>query len=162
MGWHHTLPSVLSPWYRLSGSITALGVSGLAVVLGIPRATGLPLSTPWLAAVAVASLLTGLFGLTLLVQAALIRLEFNDNALTVGRQGPVIRRFPYQQWLGWRLFWPAVPMLFYFREVNGIHFLPVLFKPEALEEQLRYHIGPPLNEQNIEREPNPVESGSEL
>jgi len=140
----------------------ALGVSGLAAVSGIPRATGLPLSTPWLAAVAVASLLTGLFGLVLLVQTVLIRLEFNDRALTLNRQGSVIRRFPYQEWLGWCLFWPAVPMLFYFREVNSIHFLPVLFNPEAFEEQLRFHIGPPLNEQNIEREPHPVESGSEL
>ncbi|MDB9314622.1 DUF3119 family protein [Spirulina sp. CS-785/01] len=74
-----------------------------------------------------------LFGLFLLVQAATIRLHFTETALEVYRSGTLIRHFPYQDWSNWRIFWNNVPVLFYFREVNSIHFLPVLFDPETLK-----------------------------
>jgi hypothetical protein len=79
----------------------------------------------------------GLFSLFLLVQAATIRLNFTDTALEVYRSGTQIRNFPYTDWQNWRVFWPSLPILFYFREVNSIHFLPVLFDPAALHNCLQ-------------------------
>jgi Protein of unknown function (DUF3119) len=73
-----------------------------------------------------------LFGLFLLYQTATLRLVFTATDLDVLRSGTLIRRFPYAEWLNWRVFWPAFPVLFYFREVKSIHFLPVLFDPTAL------------------------------
>ncbi len=73
-----------------------------------------------------------LFGVFLLIQALTIRLQFTETALDVYRSGKLIRRFPYSDWLNWRIFWKPVPILFYFKEVNSIHFLPILFDPETL------------------------------
>jgi hypothetical protein len=88
----------------------------------------------WLALVLV------LFGGFLLLQARLLRLEFNDDALLVWRGETEIRRFPYAAWLSWRVFWPGLPVLLYFREERSIHFLPVLFDPIVLREQLERHL----------------------
>jgi Protein of unknown function (DUF3119) len=74
----------------------------------------------------------GVFGLFLLLQAALIRLQFTETDLVVLRSSKEIRRFPYAEWQEWEIFWSPVPILFYFREVNSIHFLPVLFQPQEL------------------------------
>lgn len=74
----------------------------------------------------------GVFGLFLLIQAAIIRLQFTATALVVSRSGKEIRRFPYAEWQEWEIFWSPVPVLFYFREVKSIHFLPVLFQPQEL------------------------------
>lgn len=74
-----------------------------------------------------------LFGLFLLFQTATIRLQFTENALDVYRLGTLIRRFPYQDWQNWRIFWSPVPILFYFREIKSIHFLPILFDPKMLQ-----------------------------
>jgi hypothetical protein len=87
-----------------------------------------------------------LFGGFLLLQARLLRLEFAEGALVVWRSDREIRRFPYGAWLGWRLFWPAVPVLFYFREERSIHLLPVLFDATSLRQQLEQrlpHLAPP-------------------
>lgn len=73
-----------------------------------------------------------LFGVFLLIQALTIRLQFTETALDVYRSGKLIRHFPYSDWLNWRIFWKPVPILFYFKEVNSIHFLPILFNPETL------------------------------
>jgi hypothetical protein len=80
------------------------------------------------------------FGLFLVLQTALLRLEFSADALLVWRQDTLLRRFPYDSWLSWRLFWPALPVLFYFREERSIHFLPVLFNPGTLRQQLELHL----------------------
>ncbi|MGB0564450.1 MAG: DUF3119 family protein [Spirulinaceae cyanobacterium] len=74
-----------------------------------------------------------LFGIFLLIQAATIRLRFSDSSLEVYRSGMQIRDFPYSDWQNWRIYFPALPILFYFKEVNSIHFLPILFDPKALE-----------------------------
>jgi hypothetical protein len=86
------------------------------------------------------ALLLVLFGGFLLLQARLLRLEFDDAALLVRRGDREIRRFPYGAWLGWRLFWPAVPVLFYFREERSIHLLPVLFDATSLRQQLEQRL----------------------
>lgn len=77
-----------------------------------------------------------LFGGFLLLQARLLRLEFAAEDLVVWRGAKELRRFPYASWLGWRLFWPGLPVLFYFREERSIHLLPVLFDATGLKEQL--------------------------
>jgi Protein of unknown function (DUF3119) len=73
-----------------------------------------------------------LFGLFLLIQAATLRLLFTEKALEIYRGETMIRCFPYLEWQNWRIFWGSVPILFYFKEVNSIHFLPVLFDPKLL------------------------------
>lgn len=66
-------------------------------------------------------------------QTATISLRFTDSALDVYRSERLIRRFPYQEWQNWRIFWPSVPILFYFKEVKSIHFLPIVFDPKMLQ-----------------------------
>ncbi|MCU0517153.1 MAG: DUF3119 family protein [Oscillatoria sp. Prado101] len=97
----------------------------LPVVLAVLAVPLLPVQ-PW-AAIAIAIL-----GLFLLFQTATIRLKFTETALDVCRNDKLLRRFPYQEWQNWRIFWPPVPILFYFREVKSIHFLPILFDPKML------------------------------
>lgn len=78
------------------------------------------------------SLVTSLFGLFLMVQAVTLRLCFTSSDLDIYRGNALIRRFPYSEWVNWRIFWLPVPILFYFREVKSIHFLPILFNPKQL------------------------------
>ncbi|MEG4799042.1 DUF3119 family protein [Microcoleus sp. ARI1-B5] len=80
-----------------------------------------------------ASLSVSLFGLFLMYQAATLRLQFTPTDLDIYRSSNLIRRFAYREWLNWRIFWPAVPILFYFKEINSIHFLPVLFDRKMLQ-----------------------------
>ncbi len=77
-----------------------------------------------------------LFGLFLLFQTVTLRLQFTPTDLDVYRGEKMIRRFPYQEWQNWRIFWHPVPILFYFKEVKSIHFLPILFNPNTLKECL--------------------------
>ncbi|KGF73723.1 glycerol dehydrogenase [Neosynechococcus sphagnicola sy1] len=79
------------------------------------------------------SLTLSLFGLFLLFQAVTLRLLLTSMALEIYRGQTLIRRFPYGEWLNWQIFWSPLPILFYFREVNSIHFLPILFDPKALQ-----------------------------
>ena len=105
----------------------------LVVVLG---AVLLPLPLhPW------PTLVVVLFGVFLLIQSASLRLEFEERALIVWQNGRELRRFPYDQWLSWRLFAPWLPGLLYFRETQSIHFLPILFSPNELREQLELRVG---------------------
>jgi hypothetical protein len=80
------------------------------------------------------------FGLFLLIQSQILRLQFSADALLVWRGNSVLRTFPYSAWLGWKLFWGPIPVLFYFREQQSIHLLPVLFDATSLREQLNRHI----------------------
>lgn len=81
-----------------------------------------------------------LFGLFLLYQAATLRLVFTETALDIYRGETRIRQFPYKEWEIWEIFWSPVPVLFYFREVNSIHFLPILFSPATLRSQLEQRV----------------------
>ena len=102
-----------------------LGLLGLAIPLGFVKL--------WLGAIA------GLFGLFLLVQVLTLTLRFTDSALEVYRRETAIRHFPYAEWQHWDIFWSPVPVLFYFREVSSIHFLPILFSPSQLRSCLERH-----------------------
>jgi hypothetical protein len=120
------------PWVALG--VMALGCACLRLPIGWPAAG-------WLA------LVVNLFGGFLLVQTALLRLRFSEEALLVLRGEAEIRRFPYGEWLSWKLFLPALPVLFYFREQRSIHLLPVLFDATTLREQLEKRLGrlaPPM------------------
>lgn len=77
--------------------------------------------------------LFAILGLFLMVQAVTIRLQFTATDLDVYRGTQLLRRFPYQEWLNWRIFWYPVPILFYFKEVKSIHFLPIIFDPNTLK-----------------------------
>jgi hypothetical protein len=81
-----------------------------------------------------------LFSVFLLAQAYMLRLVFTETDLDIYRGESRIRRFPYKAWNTWEIFWPPIPILFYFREVNSIHFLPILFKPDSLRQQLQTHV----------------------
>jgi hypothetical protein len=74
----------------------------------------------------------GLFGLFLLIQTLVLRLRFTATSLEVYRGQTMIRDFPYSEWQHWEIFWSPVPILFYFREVKSIHFLPIIFDPAML------------------------------
>lgn len=121
-------PSVtLTPHYGVALGVVALGAGCLGFW---------PL---WAGAPVLALVISG-FGLFLVLQTALLRLEFSADALRVWREDTLLRRFPYDSWLSWRLFWPALPVLFFFREERSIHFLPVLFNPGTLHQQLELHL----------------------
>ncbi|MBW4516734.1 MAG: DUF3119 family protein [Timaviella obliquedivisa GSE-PSE-MK23-08B] len=73
-----------------------------------------------------------LFALFLLIQAVTLRLCFTETALDIYRGESLLRQFPYQDWQNWQIFWFNVPVLFYFKEVKSIHFLPILFDAKML------------------------------
>ena len=110
----------LSPDYRLSIAVLLAGL-------------GLWLVQLWL------SLVIGLLGLFLLIQTTIIRLTFTKTELQVCRGTTILRQFPYAEWQYWTIFWSSIPILFYFREVKSIHFLPMLFNPTGLRSQLEQH-----------------------
>ncbi|MEM9265220.1 MAG: DUF3119 family protein [Cyanobacteria bacterium P01_F01_bin.13] len=118
--------SSLRPDYRLSLSVLVIGLC----VASVQR---------W------AGLIIALLGLFLVVQTIVIRLTFTETELQVCRGTTILRQFPYADWQNWTIFWPPVPILFYFREVKSIHFLPMLFNPAELAGQLNQHcsnVGP--------------------
>lgn len=96
------------------------------VVLGI-------LATQWLLGVGVALIIFGLF---LGFQTATVRIAFAGEDFEVWQYGRRVVAFPYREWVKWQLFWPSVPILFYFREVYSPHFIPMLFCHRSLLENL--------------------------
>lgn len=118
---------LLQPSFAVAIGMVVLGLGCLGLW---PWATW----APWLAAGVV------VFGLFLGLQTALLRLEFAPDALLVWRQTSLLKRFPYDQWMGWKLFWPGLPVLFYFREQRSIHLLPVLFDATSLRQNLERHL----------------------
>ncbi|MEM8611405.1 MAG: DUF3119 family protein [Cyanobacteria bacterium P01_H01_bin.105] len=112
--------TTLRPDYRLSLSILFVGLCVVSVQVWV-------------------GLIVALLGLFLVVQTTIIRLTFTDTELHVCRGTTILRQFPYAEWQTWTVFWSSVPILFYFREVKSIHFLPMLFNPAELLEQLNQH-----------------------
>jgi hypothetical protein len=84
-----------------------------------------------------------LFGLFLLFQAISLRLKFTLTDLDIYRGETLIRRFPYQDWQNWEIFWSPVPILFYFKEVKSIHFLPIIFDSKMLRTCLEQRFPKP-------------------
>ena len=100
------------------------------ILLGIPLI--------WIQPIAAG--IVAIFGLFLAYQAATIRLVFTATDLEVYRSQEKFRTFPYLEWQDWKVFWFAFPILFYFKEVKSIHFLPVLFDSKILKNCLEKHI----------------------
>ncbi len=115
---------ILKPSHQLPLIITLLGLGLLP----------LPINS-W------PSILLSIFGLFLLLQSFILRLEFTSNDLVVWQLGNELRRFPFKSWLAWRLFLPKLPGIFYFREEASPHLLPILFDPKTLEDQLKLRVG---------------------
>ncbi len=116
----NTTTTELAPNYRLPAVVIVLG--SLIIALN-----------PWIGGI------IALFGIFLMIQSATLRLQFSPTALDIYRGEKLIRSFPYSEWQHWEIFWSPVPVLFYFREVKSIHFLPILFDPIALKQCLETH-----------------------
>ena len=112
---------VLPPNYSMS-----LGLGAIALPITVWQ--------PWQGGPLV--LLAAFLGL----QTTRIRLVFTARELEVRLGDRLLRQFPYAEWSNWTIFWRPVPILFYFREVNSIHFLPILFSPSELTAQLTQHV----------------------
>lgn len=132
-------PQLSSQDSALPTSPDPVSLSGnprLPLLILLLSAALLPLPfAPW------PTLVVALFALFLLFQAYSLRLEFCADTLVVWRSSQELRRFPYQDWLSWRLFAPWLPGLFYFREVKSIHLLPILFDAGELKRQLQQRLG---------------------
>lgn len=113
-------PSTLASTVQLAPSYT------LPVVLVIVAIPVVFFSAPVGGVIAI-------FGLFLMFQAVTLRLQFTETALDIYRGETLIRRFPYLEWQNWQIFWSSFPVLFYFKEVKSIHFLPILFDPKMLQ-----------------------------
>ncbi len=87
----------------------------------------------------VAGGIIALLGLFLMYQAVTLRLQFTTTDLDIVRGDNLLRRFPYSEWQNWRIFWELVPILFYFKEIKSIHFLPILFDHKTLKACLEQH-----------------------
>ena len=115
---------VLKPSHRLPLLIVGAGL--LLLLLPINRWVSVVISS---------------FGIFLLIQSFILRLEFTLDDLVVKQFGKELRRFPFKNWLAWRLLLPQLPGLLYFREKASPHLLPILFDPIALENQLKLRVG---------------------
>ena len=113
---------ILSPSYQLPLIITAIGP--LLIWLW----------NPWL------TIIISSFGLFLLIQSFTLKLKFTKEDLIVLQLGKELRRFPFKNWLAWRILFPKLPGFFYFREEASPHLLPILFNPKELETQLKLKV----------------------
>ena len=115
---------ILTPMHRLPILIVLIGI----FILLMP----LPL---WI------GVLTGLFGIFLLIQSFTLKIKFTSEALVVLQLSKEIRCFPFSNWIAWRIFFPELPGILYFRETASPHLLPILFDRVELENQLKSHVG---------------------
>jgi hypothetical protein len=125
----------LSPDYRLSLAIFAIGLTfifvGNALLFGSKIFSLITL---------ILGIIISLFSFFLMLQTVIIRLTFTENSLDVYRSEKCIRQFPYADWSNWKIFWEPVPILFYFREVKSIHFVPILYNPKQLKQCLEDNV----------------------
>ena len=112
--------TILVPSYILPLALVAIGV-------------GLYWVSLW------AAIPVGLFGIFLAIQATILRMHFTDTAFELYRGKEQIRSFPYKDWLNWEIYFGPVPILFYFKEIKSIHFLPIVFNAGQLKAALVQH-----------------------
>lgn len=104
---------VLAPRYWVP---IGVAIAGIALIF----------ITPWLG---VPVLLLGIF---LGFQAATVQVHFTATAFELYRGEKQLRQFPFAEWQDWLILFPPVPILFYFKEVKSIHFMPMLFDTQTL------------------------------
>ena len=80
------------------------------------------------------------FGFFLLLQSFTLKLKFTNEDLIVMQLGKELRRFPFKNWIAWRIILPKLPGFLYFREEASPHLLPILFDVNSLKEQLRLRV----------------------
>ncbi|MBW3042509.1 DUF3119 family protein [Prochlorococcus marinus] len=114
---------ILSPSYRLPILIILIGLLFLISPFH-----------PW------PSILISSFGFFLLLQSFTLKLKFTNDDLIVMQLGKELRRFPFKNWIAWRILLPQLPGFLYFREEASPHLLPILFDVNSLEEQLRLRV----------------------
>lgn len=112
----------ITPKFTLSFIVLALGITALFILPIVP------------------ALLLFLFGLFLIYQTATLRIVFLEDTFAVQRSGRTLVDFPYADWFTWKILWPPVPILLFFKEVKSIHFIPMLFSPKELQENLERFI----------------------
>ena len=87
------------------------------------------------------TIISASFSFFLLLQSFTLRIKITQDDFIVLQLGKEIRRFPFKNWLTWKLFLPNLPGIFYFREKSSPHLLPILFNPEQLRDQLKDKVG---------------------
>ena len=87
------------------------------------------------------TIISASFSFFLLLQAFTLRIKISQDDFIVLQLGKEIRRFPFKNWLTWKLFLPNLPGIFYFREKSSPPLLPILFNPEQLRDQLKDKVG---------------------
>ena len=80
------------------------------------------------------------FGFFLLLQSFTLKLKFTNDDLIVMQLGNELRRFPFKNWIAWKIILPKLPGFLYFREEASPHLLPILFEVSSLKEQLRLRV----------------------
>lgn len=114
---------ILSPSYRLPIFIILLGLLFLITPIH-----------PW------PTILISSFGFFLLLQSFTLKLKFTKDDLIVMQLDNELRRFPFKNWIAWRIILPKLPGFLYFREEASPHLLPILFEVNSLKEQLRLRV----------------------
>ena len=87
------------------------------------------------------TIISASFSFFLLLQSFTLRIKITNDDFIVLQFGKEIRRFPFENWLTWKLFLPSLPGIFYFREKSSPHLLPILFNSEQLRNQLKDKVG---------------------
>ena len=87
------------------------------------------------------TIISASFSFFLLLQSFTLRIKISKDDFIVLQFGKEIRRFPFKNWLTWKLFLPSLPGIFYFREKSSPHLLPILFNSEQLRNQLKDKVG---------------------
>ena len=87
------------------------------------------------------TIISASFSFFLLLQSFTLRIKITKEDFIVLQLGKEIRRFPFKNWLTWKLFLPSLPGIFYFREKSSPHLLPILFNPKELRNQLKDKVG---------------------
>ncbi len=82
------------------------------------------------------TIISAAFSFFLLLQSFTLRIQITKEDFIVLQLGKEIRRFPFKNWLAWRIFLPKLPGIFYFREKSSPHLLPILFDTNQLKSEL--------------------------
>ena len=113
----------LSPSYRLPLLIIFVGLLFLITPFN-----------PW------PTILISSFGSFLLLQSFTLKIKFTKEDFIVMQMGNELRRFPFKNWIAWRIILPKLPGFLYFREEASPHLLPIIFEVNSLKEQLRLRV----------------------
>jgi len=127
----------LSPSYRLPIFIIFFGLLFLITPFN-----------PW------PTIVISSFGFFLLLQSFTLKIKFTKEDFIVMQLGNELRRFPFKNWIAWRIILPKLPGFLYFREEASPHLLPILFDVNALKKQLRLRV----KELEIQKEVDSSES----